>query len=177
MCARARVLEDMSGVESLFARGWYLVLAIDLLSDGSLEDGHAFGVVFLLGVVQRCLAILHHELDVGAVVRSGQSPCGRRGGVAWGLSVRGGSAVSRWVDPACPLMATYHALDIELGPCLDQQVHAAVVAIFCGTDERRVAMLQDEWARGSTEVMAITAWEERGVARWMSVRGGSAVSR
>ena len=66
--------------------------------------------------------------------------CGGGGG---GVSVRGGSAVSRWVDPACPLMAAYHfVLDIEVGPRLDQQVHAAVVALGCGQDERRVAILQ-----------------------------------
>ena len=42
-------------------------------------------------------------------------------------------------------MATYLVLDIELGPCLDQQVHAAVVAIVCGEYERRVATLHHEW--------------------------------
>ena len=59
--------------------------------------------------------------------------------------MRGGSAVSRWVDPACPLMATYVVLDIELGPCLDQQVHAAVVAVGGSPVERRAAILHRKW--------------------------------
>ena len=41
-------------------------------------------------------------------------------------------------------MATYIALDIELGPCLDQQVHNAVVAFVCGTHERRLAILHHD---------------------------------
>ena len=61
-----------------------------------------------------------------------------------GMSVRGGSAVSRWLDPACPQMATYLVLEITVGPCLDQQVHNAVVAIVCGMNERRVAILHHE---------------------------------
>ena len=80
--------------------------------------------------------------------------------MTWGMSVRGGSAVSRWVDPACPLMATYLVLDIELGPCLDQQLHNAVVAFLCGADERRPAILHHEWTWGATEVRSITVWEE-----------------
>ena len=55
-------------------------------------------------------------------------------------------------------MATYLVLDIELGPCLDQQVHAAVVAIVCGLHERRGAIhLHHEWTwGGATEVRSIT---------------------
>ena len=48
------------------------------------------------------------------------------------------------VDPACPFMATYVVLDIEVGPCLDQQLHNAVVAIQC-PHERRAAILHHEW--------------------------------
>ena len=72
--------------------------------------------------------------------------------------------MSQWVDPACPLMAAYVVLNIEVGPCLDQQVHAAVVAFVCGTDERRVAILHHEWTWGATGVRSITIWEEGGVA-------------
>ena len=57
-------------------------------------------------------------------------------------------------------MATYVVLDIELGPCLDQQVHAAVFAIGCGVGERRVATLHHEWTWGVTEVRLITVREE-----------------
>ena len=85
--------------------------------------------------------------------------------------MRGGSAVSRWVDPACPLMATYLVLDIELGPCLDQQVHAAVVATECGPNERRVASLHHEWTWGATGVRSITVWEEGGVALGVECEG------
>ena len=53
-------------------------------------------------------------------------------------------------------MATYLVLDIELGPCLDQQVHNAVVAFGCGEYKRRVATLRHEWTRGATEVKSIT---------------------
>ena len=88
-----------------------------------------------------------------------------------GVSVRGGSAVSRWVDPACPLTATYLVLDIELGPCLDQQVHAAVLATGCGKHERRVAILHHEWTWGATGVGSITGGEEGGVARGVECEG------
>ena len=57
-------------------------------------------------------------------------------------------------------MATYLVLDIGLGPCLDQQVHSAVVAIDCGPNERREAILHHEWTWGATEVRSITVWEE-----------------
>ena len=57
-------------------------------------------------------------------------------------------------------MATYLVLDIELGPCLDQQVHAAVVALVYGEDERRAAILHHEWTWGTMEVRSITVWEE-----------------
>ena len=49
-------------------------------------------------------------------------------------------------------MATYLALDIEVGPCLDQQAHAAVFAFDCGLHERRLATLYHEWTWGATEV-------------------------
>ena len=42
-------------------------------------------------------------------------------------------------------MTTYLFLDIQTGPCLQQQVYDAVVAISCGMDERRVATLHHEW--------------------------------
>ena len=42
-------------------------------------------------------------------------------------------------------MTTYLVLDIQTGPCLDQQVYDAVVAISCGIHERRVAILHHEW--------------------------------
>ena len=56
--------------------------------------------------------------------------------------MRGLSAVSRWVDPSCPLMAAYLVLDIQTGPCLDQQAHAAGVTFLCSRDERHSAKLQ-----------------------------------
>ena len=74
-------------------------------------------------------------------------------------------------------MAAYLGLDIEAGPCLDQQVHAAVVAIGCGPDERRAAILRHEWTWGATEVRSITVREEGRSGMGLSVRGGSAVSR
>ena len=42
-------------------------------------------------------------------------------------------------------MTTYLALDIQAGPCLHQQVYDAVVALSCGHDERRGAILHHEW--------------------------------
>ena len=42
-------------------------------------------------------------------------------------------------------MTTYLALDIQTGPCLDQQVYNAVVAISCGREKRRGAILHHEW--------------------------------
>ena len=45
-------------------------------------------------------------------------------------------------------MATYLVLEITVGPCLDQQVHNAVVAFACGKDERRPAILHHEWTWG-----------------------------
>ena len=65
---------------------------------------------------------------------------------------------ARWlsgVDPVCPPpLTTYLVLDIQVGPCLDQQVYDAVVALISvGHHERRVAMLHHEWTcRGSKEL-------------------------
>ena len=43
-------------------------------------------------------------------------------------------------------MTAYLVLDIQTGPCLDQQVYDVAVTIMSGQYERSVAILYHEWA-------------------------------
>ena len=45
-------------------------------------------------------------------------------------------------------MTAYLALDIQTGPCLDQQVCYVAVTIIRSQHERSVAILYQEWTRG-----------------------------
>ena len=48
-------------------------------------------------------------------------------------------------------MTAYLALDIQTGPCLDQQICDVAVTISSGQHERSVAKLYREWKRGGTD--------------------------
>ena len=54
--------------------------------------------------------------------------------------------VSGWSLKCPPPMTAYLALDIQTGPCLDQQVCDVAVTIMSGHHERSVAILHHEWA-------------------------------
>ena len=61
-----------------------------------------------------------------------------------------GGARARWVggrSQKCPPpMTAYLLLDIQTGPCLDQEVYDVAVTIFSGQHESSVASLYNEWA-------------------------------
>ena len=54
--------------------------------------------------------------------------------------------VSGWTVKCPPYMTAYLVLDIQTGPCLDQQVCDVAVTILSGLHERSVAFLYHEWA-------------------------------
>ena len=66
-----------------------------------------------------------------------------------------GGARAGWVSGRSlkcpPPMTAYLVLDMQTGPCLDQQVYDVAVTIFSGRHERSGAILYREWTRGGTD--------------------------